>query len=283
MSAADHQMPLVPALNRWWLYAFGVLALAFLILPIFIVIPMSFSNSRFLDFPPNTWSLRWYREFFSSIDWIDAAWVSARVAVTTTLLATPIGIAAAYALKVSDWPLLRRAQIILMLPMMVPHLIIAIGIMYVYATVKLNGTLVGLILAHTMLALPFIVVTTLSGLHSYDMSLENVARSLGHTRFSAFMRVTLPQIRPSVITGALFAFITSLDEVIVALFVSGGKNATLTKVMFTSLRDELDPTIAAISSLLISFSLSLLLIVYVVRTRSTRSTRRSDGLIPRGQ
>jgi putative spermidine/putrescine transport system permease protein len=265
MSTVDHRDPLVPARKRWWLYAFGVLVMSFLILPIFIVIPMSFSGSRFLDFPPKAWSLRWYLDFLSSIEWIDAAWVSGRVAVATTLLATPIGVAAAYALKVSDWPLLPRAQIVLMLPLMVPHIIIAIGIMYVYAAVKITGTLAGLIIAHTMLAIPFVVVTTLSGLHSYDLDLEKVARSLGHSRFSAFMRVTLPLIRPSVITGALFAFITSLDEVIVALFVSGGRNTTLTKVMFTSLRDELDPTIAAISSLLIMLSLSMLLFVLVIR------------------
>jgi putative spermidine/putrescine transport system permease protein len=117
----------------------------------------------------------------------------------------------------------------------------------------------GLVLAHTMMAIPFVLVVTLAGLHGFDMDQEKVARSLGWNRFQAFVRVTLPQIRPSIVAGALFAFITSLDEVIIALFITGGPNSTLTKRMFTTLRDEIDPTIAAISSMLIVTSLAVVL------------------------
>ncbi|MEE9570574.1 MAG: ABC transporter permease subunit, partial [Gammaproteobacteria bacterium] len=146
-----------------------------------------------------------------------------------------------------------------LMPLMVPVIITAIGVFFVFAKVGLIGTMLGLVLAHTMMATPFVVVTTLAGLRGFDMDQEKVARSLGYNRFWAFTKVTLPQIRPSVISGALFAFITSLDEVIIALFITGGPNSTLTKRMFTALRDEIDPTIAAISSLLIVVSLSIVL------------------------
>ncbi len=273
MASTDQGEPLVAHHQRLWLYLLGGLVLFFLVLPVFIVIPMSFSGTRFLDFPPRVWSLRWYSQYAASVDWREATWVSLRAAVATTLLATPIGVAAAYAIHVSEWPLLRRLQTYLLLPLMVPHIIAAIGILYVYAAFKINGTLGGLILAHTMVALPFVVVTSLSGLRSYDMNLEKVARSLGHSRFSAFMRVTLPLILPNVISGALFAFITSLDEVIIAIFITSGTNSTLTKIMFTSLRDELDPTIAAISSLLIVFSLSVVAAAALTSGLSRRRNR----------
>ena len=255
---------LVSHRQRIWLYVVGVLALFFLIFPIFIVIPISFSGSRFLRFPPEVWSLRWYEHFFSSFEWMKALRVSFTAAVLTTLVATPVGVAAGYALHNTQVRFARQLQILLIMPLMVPVIIIAIGIFFVYARLQLVNTMFGLVMAHALMAVPFVVVTTLAGLHGFDMDQEKVARSLGWNRFQAFMRVTLPQIRPSVIAGALFAFITSLDEVVIALFITGGANATLTKRMFTSLRDEIDPTIAAISSLLIITSLVVVLAVALV-------------------
>ena len=250
---------LVSHRRRLWLYAVGVLALLFLIFPIFIVIPMSFSGSRFLQFPPETLSLRWYDHFFASDEWMRALRISLTAAVSTMIVATPLGVAAAYALHNAQVRFLRHLQVLLIMPLMVPIIIIAIGLFFVFARMQLVGTMFGLVLAHTMMAMPFVLVVTLAGLHGFDMDQEKVARSLGWNRFQAFIRVTLPQIRPSVIAGALFAFITSLDEVIIALFITGGPNSTLTKRMFTTLRDEIDPTIAAISSLLIVTSLAVVL------------------------
>jgi putative spermidine/putrescine transport system permease protein len=249
--------PLVPHHRRLWLYGFVGLALLFLILPILIVIPMSFSGSRYLDFPPQTWSLRWYEAYFGNPVWRDATWTTAKVAFFSTLLATPIGTALAYAVHTSEWPLVRRMRTVMLLPLLVPHIILAIGIFYIYAKLGINATVPGLVVAHAMLNMPFVAITTLSGLRTFDMSQELVARSLGFSRLQAFLRVTLPQIKGSVASGALFAFVMSVDEVIVSLFISGGLNTTLTRQMFIALRDEIDPTIAAISSLLIATSLIL--------------------------
>lgn len=255
--AQDVMTPLVPHHRRLWLYAYVGLALLFLILPILIVIPMSFSGSRYLDFPPKTWSLRWYEAYMSNPSWRDATWTTLKVALLSSILATPIGTALAYAVHVSEWPLVRKLRTVMLLPLLVPHIILAIGIFYIYARLGINATVFGLVIAHAMLNMPFVAITTLSGLRTFDMSQELVARSLGFSRLQAFLRVTLPQIKGSVAAGALFAFVMSVDEVIVSLFISGGENSTLTKMMFVALRDEIDPTIAAISSLLIATSLAL--------------------------
>lgn len=235
----------------------GVSVLTYLILPIFIVVPMSFSASRFLSFPPPSWSLRWYFEYFGSAEWNLATRVSFEIAFATCLLATPIGVAAAYSIHTRSGSLSRAAYTLLMMPLMVPHIIVAIGIFFIYARIGANNTIVGIALAHTMLAIPFVLITTLSGLQSFDMAQERAAQSLGVNRLQAFLKVTMPQIKGSIIAGALFAFISSLDEVVVSLFLSGGPSSTLPKRMFVALRDEVDPTIAAISSMLIIASLAI--------------------------
>ncbi len=246
--------------DRLWLYVLGALVMFFLIAPSLIVIPMSFSDSVYLEFPPRVWSVRWYENYFFSVEWRDATVVSLKVASLTMLLATPLGTAAAYGLQVSRFRLTGLIQIVLLMPLMVPIILVGIGVFYLYAKAGLNYTITGLVLAHSVLAIPFVLVTVMSGLQTYDFNQELAARSLGASRVRAFLTVTLPQIRFSIIAGALFAFITSLDEVIVALFVSGGENATLTRRMFNALRDQIDPTIAAISTCLIVVSVTLLLL-----------------------
>src|SRR5215211_6405363 len=239
------------------LTAVGISVLIYLVLPIFIVVPMSFSASRFLSFPPPSLSVRWYTEYFGSSEWILATLVSLEVALATCLLATPIGVAAAYGIHTRSGRLSRAAYTILMMPLMVPHIIVAIGIFFLYAQIGANNTIPGIVLAHTMLAIPFVLITTLSGLQSFDMVQERAAQSLGVNRLHAFLKVTAPQIKGSIIAGALFAFISSLDEVVVSLFLSGGPSSTLPKRMFVALRDEVDPTIAAISSMIIIASLAI--------------------------
>jgi len=191
---------------------------------------------------------------------VGALLVSLKLAGTTVLLAVPLGTAAAYAIHHAGSSRLRHAQVLLLLPMTVPHIILAIGVFYLFVQLQLLGRFAALAIAHTMLALPFVVVTVLAGLRSFDATQELVARSLGCTRLAAFHSVTLPQIRSSVLSGALFAFVTSLDEVVVSLFIAAGDNTTITKVMFGSLRDEIDPTIATVSSLLIAASFVLVLL-----------------------
>ncbi len=254
-------------LRRLWLYIVAGLVMVFLILPVFIVIPMSFSDSVYLEFPPREWSLRWYSNYFGSIEWRDATWISIQAACFTVLLATPLGTAAAYGLHLSGSRFAGLVRAALATPLMVPVILIAIGVFFLFAIFGLNNTMLGLVLAHTTMALPFVVITVSSGLLTYDINQEKVARSLGATRFKAFLTVTLPQIRLSIISGALFAFITSLDEVVIALFISGGPNATITRRMFNSLRDQIDPTIAAISTILIAISVTLLLLSQLISRR----------------
>jgi putative spermidine/putrescine transport system permease protein len=260
----------VPARARLWLYAWGALVIAFLVLPVLIVIPLSFSDSTLLEFPPRTYSLRWYKVLLHSLEWRDAAWMSVKVAVLTMLIATPIGTAAAYGLHVGGFRLAGVLRMLALAPLLVPVILTAVGIFYVYALLGLNNTLVGLVLAHTMLALPFVVVSVGAGLRSYDMTQERVARSLGASRLRAFRSITLPQLRLPVLSGALLAFITSFDEVIVAFFISGGEMSTLPRRMFNALRDQIEPTIAAISTILVVLSVITVAVLELTRRPAQR-------------
>lgn len=257
-------------LQRLWLYVFGAAALIFLVVPSLIVIPMSFSASQYLEFPPREFSLRWYQNYFGSDEWMRATFVSVRAALLTSFFATVFGTMAAYGIRVGSARLKTPLSGLFVLPMAVPSILIAIGSLFVFAPLGLVNTTQGLVIAHTMLALPFVVIVVTSGLSSYDMNQEMVARSLGATRVKAFFTVTLPQIKFSVLTSALFAFYVSFDEVIVALFISSGTDATLNRRMFNALRDQLDPTIAAISTCLVGISIGLLVLAQIFRPSTER-------------
>jgi len=245
--------------DRLWLYVLAAIIMMLLVIPTLIVIPMSFSDSQYLEFPPSNWSDRWYIVYLESSKWMRATVTSLQVGVLTMLLATPLGIMAAYALFVSGHRASRAIFVLLITPIIVPVILIAIGTFYAYGRVGLNNTITGLVLAHTALAAPLVMIVITSALRNYDLNQERVARSLGATRIKAFFVITLPQIKFSIVTAALLSFLTSFDEVIIAIFVSGGKNATLTKHMFAALRDFIDPTIAAISTIMILVSTTLLL------------------------
>jgi putative spermidine/putrescine transport system permease protein len=239
---------------------FCAAVLLYLVLPILIVVPMSFSSARFLTFPPPSLSLRWYQEYIGNPAWMQATLVTLTVAVCTVAIATPLGVSAAYAISQSKLRIMRIIHAALLLPLMVPIIITAVGIFFVYAKVGLIATMSGLVLANVMLALPYVIISVVAGLQSFDMTQEMVARSLGMNRLRSFFAVTLPQIKASVIAGGIFAFISAMDETIVAIFISGGQYQPLTKRMFTALRDEIDPTIAAISTLMTATSFMLVLI-----------------------
>jgi putative spermidine/putrescine transport system permease protein len=250
--------------GRLWLYVLAVLIMAFLILPTIIVIPMSFSASQYLEFPPRAWSLRWYQNYVSSPAWMQATWTSLKAGLLTAIVATPLGTAAAYGLFVSR---LRAAALvvpILLTPIIVPVILVGIGVFYAYVRLKLVNTLIGVVLAHSMLAIPLVMMVVTSALKSYDMNQEMVARSLGASRPKAFFLVTLPQIKFAIVTSAVLSFLTSFDEVVIAMFVSGGDNSTLTRNMFNALRDQIDPTIAAISTVMIVISSLLVLVSQLV-------------------
>lgn len=246
--------------QRLWLYFLAAIIMALLVAPTLIVIPMSFSASQYLEFPPREWSLRWYQSYFSSPAWMQATRTSLTAGVLTTIVATPLGVAAAYGLQVSRHPWARGVFVLLITPMMIPVILIAIGAFYAYVQIGIVNSLAGLVIAHSILALPLVLIVVSAALKSYDMNQESAARSLGASRLAAFLTVTFPQIRFSVITAGLLSFLTSFDEVIIAMFVSGGQNSTLTRNMFNALRDQIDPTIAAISTILIVISSVALLL-----------------------
>lgn len=253
--------------NRLWLYLLAAVIMLLLVIPTFIVIPMSFSDSQYLEFPPENWSTRWYTVYLDSSKWMRATVTSLQVGVLTMLLATPLGTMAAYALFVSGHRAARAIFTFLITPMIVPVILIAIGTFYAYGRVGLNNTISGLVLAHTVLAAPLVMIVITAALRTYDLNQERVARSLGATRVKAFFVITLPQIKFSIVTASLLSFLTSFDEVIIAIFVSGGSNATLTKHMFSALRDYIDPTIAAISTIMIVISTTLLLATQLIGSR----------------
>ena len=253
--------------DRLWLYVFSGLILFLLIVPSLIVIPMSFSDSQYLEFPPKNFSWRWYENYFFSWkvengfnDWMAATWTSIKVAILTIFVATPIGTMADYGLINSNAKIRSILFPIMISPMMVPVILVAIGLFYFFVQFKMVNSIPGLVLGHSLVALPLVLIIVLSALKNYDMNQEKVARSLGATRLRAFMEITLPQIKFSIISASLIAFLTSFDEIIISLFVAGGDNSTITRSMFLALRDQIDPTIAAISTILIIISSGLLLI-----------------------
>ncbi len=257
-------------LRRLWLYIFVSLVLFVLLLPTLIVIPVSFTSSSFLEFPPRSYSLRWYRTYFESKELQDATWISFQVSILTTLFATPCGTAAAYGVLAGR---LRRGNLIaglIVLPILVPAILVAIGLFFVYISLDLNNTILGLVIAHSGLTMPFVFVVVLARLRQFDFRQEQAAQSLGASRPRAFLSVTLPQIKFSVIAGALLAFITSFDEAVVAYFLATGPMSTLTRRMFMSLEYGVEPTIAAISTLLVGLTVVVVAITQLVNVERRR-------------
>jgi putative spermidine/putrescine transport system permease protein len=250
--------------------------LLFLALPILVIVVLSFSSASYLTFPPPAFGMRWYREYLGSQEWLAATGLSLSVAASVVVLATTLGTLAALGLARLP-PLLRTVAAALILsPLIVPVIVVAIGIYYAYSRYGLVGTPIGLVLAHTCLAVPFVVISVGASLAGFDRRLEQAALSLGATPGGTFRQVTLPLIRPGVLTGALFAFITSFDELVVALFLSGSGAVTLPRRMWDDLRFAIDPTIAAVSTLTIVLTASLLLAVHLTRQRGER-LRTSSG------
>jgi putative spermidine/putrescine transport system permease protein len=256
--------------QRLWLYCLAVIIMCLLVIPTVIVIPMSFSDSQYLEFPPQTWSLRWYHEYLDTPRWMNATVTSFKVASLTMLVATPFGTMAAYGLFVSGSRLGKMVFFMLMTPMIVPVILIAIGTFYVFGKLGLVNSILGLVLTHTVLSVPIVMIIITAALRTYDLNQERVAQSLGSTRLRAFFEITLPQLKFSILTAALLAFLTSFDEVIISIFLSGGGNSTLTKQMFSALRDYIDPTIAAISTLMILLSTGLMLGLQVVGDKASQ-------------
>jgi putative spermidine/putrescine transport system permease protein len=258
------------SLGRALLWLFTGLVLFYLVFPVFVVIPVSFSSAQFLQFPPPGLSLQWYEKYFSRRDWVEATFLSLRIALITSVMATILGTFASLALVRGRFWGRNAINSFIVSPMIIPSIIVAIGVYFFYARLQIVGNWWALALAHTALAVPFVVINVSATLYGFDERLEYAAMNLGANRWQTFFKVTLPIIRPGVFAGALFAFITSFDELIVALFISGTNAVTLPRKMWDGLRQEIDPTIAAVSSLLIALSVLILLSGELLRQRSER-------------
>lgn len=220
----------------------------FLVAPLFIVFPISFSSARYLTFPPPGFSWQWYEAYLNDPAWIQATITSFEVAAGTTLLATVLGTLAAFSLVRGRYPGRSLVDRLVAAPIIVPNIIIAVALYGLFAKLKLIGSWYGVMIGHTIYAIPFVVLVVGAALRTFDVSQEQAAMGLGASRLTAVWRVTLPQIRPSIVSAAFLAFITSFDELIIALFTAG-TNATLPKKMFENIIFEIDPTIAAVSVL----------------------------------
>ena len=254
------------------LRGFCVLVLLFLVAPILVIVPLSFNAEPFFTYPMPGFSLQWYREFFDSAVWQLALRNSVIVAFFATILSSVLGTLAALGLTRRDCPWRAGIMAVLVSPMIVPVVVSAVGIYYCFARVGLLNTLTGLVLAHTALGAPFVVITVTATLSGFDHNLMRAAASLGANPVKAFFRVMLPVIAPGVASGALFAFVTSFDEVVVALFISGSEQRTLPRQMWSGVRESLSPTITAVATLLIVASIALLAGLQWLQGRAARAT-----------
>jgi ABC-type spermidine/putrescine transport system permease subunit II len=248
-----------PRLGRFLLYGWCALVFAFLMAPLLIVFPISFSSSSYLQFPPPGWSLRWYEAYFTDPAWIDSTLRSLKIGFWVTVAATLIGTPLTFSLIRGRYPGRALLEQITNTPLVVPSIVFAVAVYGAFAKAQLIGDWRGIVLAHTVHAIPYVVVVVGSALKTVDLSLEQAAMGLGASRFGAVWRVTLPQIRPALVSAMFLAFISSFDELVVAMFL-GGSNMTLPKKMFDNILNAVDPTIAAVSVLqIVIVSAALLL------------------------
>ncbi len=251
-------------------YAIGVLV--FLIAPLVVIIPLSFNaepyftfTSEMLSLNPDGFSLRWYRDIVENPQWLEAIGNSVMIALASTFLATVLGTLAAIGLARSNMPFRDFFMALLISPLVVPIVIAAAGMYFFYSSVGLAQTHLGIILAHTALGVPFVVITMTATLSGFDRNLIKAAGSLGADPITAFYRVTLPLVAPGMISGALFAFAASFDEVVTVLFLGGPEQRTIPRQMWSGIREQISPTILAVATLLIVFSSLLLLAVEMLR------------------
>jgi putative spermidine/putrescine transport system permease protein len=241
------------------LYVQTALVFAFLMLPLLIVFPISFSSSSYLQFPPPGLSLRWYQAYLDDPIWIDATLRSLKIAAVTTALATLLGTLLAFCIVRGRFWGREAVNQLAVLPIIVPSIVYSIAVYGLFSQLRLIGLWQGIALAHTVYAIPFVTIIVAAGLRTFDIAQEQAAMGLGASRLKAVRLITLPQIRPSLVSAAFLAFIASFDELVIAMFL-GGSNMTLPKKMFDNILLEIDPTIAAVSVLKITLvSLILLL------------------------
>ena len=279
--------PYVGPIGKTWHYGFLTfcgLVFLFLIAPILVIIPLSFNAEPYytftegmLAFEPSAYSTRWYEDIVNNPQWLFSAGNSVIVAVFATILASVLGTVAALGLSQSHMPYRPAIMAVLISPMIVPLIISAAGMYFFYSKIGLAQTMPGLILAHAVLGTPFVVITVTATLVGFDHSLTRASQNLGAGPTRTFFKIQMPLILPGVISGGLFAFITSFDEVVVVFFLAGFEQRTIPRQMWAGIREQISPTILAVATILVCISILLLTTVELLRRRSERLRGMSPG------
>ena len=274
-------------LETTWYYTFRFLCACiflFLITPILIIIPLSFNVEPYFTYTPgmlaldpDAYSLKWYEDFINNTQWTHSVKNSFIIAIFSTILATVLGTLAALGLSKPHMPYRSLMMGILISPMIVPLIISAAGMYFFYSNIGLDQTFLGIILAHTALGTPFVVITVTATLVGFDQSLVRASANLGANPTTTFFKVIMPLILPGVISGALFAFITSFDEVVVVLFLAGFEQRTIPRQMWSGIREQISPTILAVATILVMISIALLATLEVLRRRGERLRGMTPG------
>lgn len=273
-----------PAYFTFWhklgarvLAGLSYLTLFFLILPILVIVPLSFNAEPFFSFTdgmlrldPDAYSLRWYREMLANPNWLLAIRNSFFIGICATIIATVLGTLAAVGMTSRYMPFKNLITALMLSPMIVPLIIMAAGMFFFYTRYNIAGTFIGIIMAHSALGIPFVMISVTATLSGFDNALYQAGLSLGARPLRAFRDVTLPLIRPGVISGALFAFVTSFDEVVIVIFLAGPGQRTIPRQMFAGLREQINPTILAVATLLILASVLFLISLEFLRRRADR-------------
>jgi putative spermidine/putrescine transport system permease protein len=254
--------------GHWMLVVYSMGLLAFLVLPLVVIVALSFSPSRFFVFPPTGFSLRWYQALIAGPKWRDALGNSLIVGIGASAIATGLGLLAAWGLSEVRSRIASFVTGWLIMPMAIPIVIVAVALFITYSRLGLAGSRVALVIAHAALGLPFVLIAVSATLKGFNRNLVRAAESLGASPLQAFRTVTVPAVLPGILTGALFAFAVSFDEVIIALFLSSAQQHTLPVEVFSGTRESITPTVTAAATLLMLVSAVLLLLVELLRDRT---------------
>lgn len=256
----------------WMLGSVGAwIGYLFLLLPSLVIIPISFGGGQELTFPPKNFSLDLFVQFFQDPAWWGAAIKSLIVAAITTVISLAIGVPGAYALARSEFRGRKLLEVLTLAPMLVPVVVLGLGMYMHLSALSLVDSLMGVALAHTVLVVPFVMVAVGSGLRHADPALETVALMMGASRTRIFLEVVLPQVKTSVLVGAMFAFLISFDEVVIAYFITGPGSTTLPVKMYSAIRWEVSPILAAVSTLLTVVSLAICLGIMALQPAQERA------------
>lgn len=268
-----HKRSMAARIGNWLLAGWSALVLIYLVAPILVIVPLAFNAGNELRFPLAGLSLRWFADFFGSDVWRGALINSLIVGTGATVISVVLGTAAALGLRTSRGRVGGLIRAVVLAPLVVPTVFVGVGMYFIFSTLGLNGTYTGLILAHATLALPFQLVTTSAALAALDERQLWAAASAGASPLRSFFAITLPVALPGILSGALFSFATSLDEIVVTLFLAGPGQRTLPREMFTSAREFLTPTIAAAATVMIAFSITLLAAFIALRGRDAANSQ----------